>query len=220
MCYEKYRLCDYVGSHYMSGNFCCNAFIRSAFVLADRNTCINRPSSVHARCLSAVCAGYETDFRRADRRPFAHKIRWQSASAVAGRGYCFLINPTVDIITIKQRFWGCWNLVIIHNNKKERRRFHMTYVNEVTSKHAGLTAHIVKTEKFKTVSLVFKMLAPLSKELVTKGHCFRMCFFGAPKDIRKRRIYALIWMNCTARLFHATFLKRWTARHHIQTRDS
>ncbi|WP_406621875.1 EF-P 5-aminopentanol modification-associated protein YfmF [Bacillus atrophaeus] len=48
----------------------------------------------------------------------------------------------------------------------------MTYVNEVTSKQAGLTAHIVKTEKFKTVSLVFKMLAPLSKELVTKRALF------------------------------------------------
>ncbi len=45
----------------------------------------------------------------------------------------------------------------------------MTYVNEMKSKHGGITAHIVKTEKFKTVSLTFKMLAPLTKELVKKG---------------------------------------------------
>ncbi|MCY8245851.1 hypothetical protein, partial [Bacillus inaquosorum] len=28
----------------------------------------------------------------------------------------------------------------------------MSYVNEVKTKHGGLTAHIVETEKFKTVS--------------------------------------------------------------------
>ncbi|MGX1686550.1 hypothetical protein ACWH9Q_17650, partial [Bacillus subtilis] len=44
----------------------------------------------------------------------------------------------------------------------------MSYVNELKSKHGGLTAHIVKTEKFKTVSLIFKMLAPLTKDQVTK----------------------------------------------------
>ncbi|MCY8532495.1 EF-P 5-aminopentanol modification-associated protein YfmF [Bacillus vallismortis] len=44
----------------------------------------------------------------------------------------------------------------------------MSYVNEIKTKHGGLTAHIVKTEKFKTVSLIFKMLAPLTKEQVTK----------------------------------------------------
>ncbi|MCW8785706.1 MULTISPECIES: EF-P 5-aminopentanol modification-associated protein YfmF [Bacillus] len=48
----------------------------------------------------------------------------------------------------------------------------MTYVNEMKSKHGGITAHIVKTEKFKTVSLTFKMLAPLTKELVTKRALF------------------------------------------------
>ena len=57
----------------------------------------------------------------------------------------------------------------------------MTYVNEMKSKHGGITAHIVKTEKFKTVSLTFKMLAPLTKELVTKGRCFRMCFCAEQK---------------------------------------
>ncbi|MFL6977367.1 pitrilysin family protein [Bacillus inaquosorum] len=44
----------------------------------------------------------------------------------------------------------------------------MSYVNEVKTKHGGLTAHIVETEKFKTVSLIFKMLAPLTKDQVTK----------------------------------------------------
>ncbi|MCY7876587.1 insulinase family protein [Bacillus spizizenii] len=44
----------------------------------------------------------------------------------------------------------------------------MSYVNEIKTKHGGLTAHIVKTEKFKTVSLIFKMLAPLTKDQVTK----------------------------------------------------
>ncbi|MFP7232303.1 pitrilysin family protein [Bacillus subtilis] len=44
----------------------------------------------------------------------------------------------------------------------------MSYVNEIKTKHGGLTAHIVETEKFKTVSLIFKMLAPLTKDQVTK----------------------------------------------------
>ncbi len=44
----------------------------------------------------------------------------------------------------------------------------MSYVNELKTKHGGLTAHIVETEKFKTVSLIFKMLAPLTKDQVTK----------------------------------------------------
>ncbi|WP_350253987.1 EF-P 5-aminopentanol modification-associated protein YfmF [Bacillus halotolerans] len=48
----------------------------------------------------------------------------------------------------------------------------MSYVNEVKTKHGGLTAHIVETEKFKTVSLIFKMLAPLTKEQVTKRALF------------------------------------------------
>ncbi len=51
----------------------------------------------------------------------------------------------------------------------------MTYVNEMKSKHGGITAHIVKTEKFKTVSLTFKMLAPLTKELVTKKGAVSAC---------------------------------------------
>ncbi|UTL74414.1 EF-P 5-aminopentanol modification-associated protein YfmF [Bacillus halotolerans] len=48
----------------------------------------------------------------------------------------------------------------------------MSYVNAVKTKHGGLTAHIVETEKFKTVSLIFKMLAPLTKEQVTKRALF------------------------------------------------
>ncbi|ASB89550.1 pitrilysin family protein [Bacillus sonorensis] len=48
----------------------------------------------------------------------------------------------------------------------------MTYLNEIKGKHRGLTTHIVKTEKFKTVSIIFKMLAPLTKEDVTKRALF------------------------------------------------
>ncbi|KKB71753.1 MULTISPECIES: EF-P 5-aminopentanol modification-associated protein YfmF [Bacillus] len=48
----------------------------------------------------------------------------------------------------------------------------MTYLNEIKGKHKGLTSHIVKTEKFKTVSIIFKMLAPLTKEEVTKRALF------------------------------------------------
>lgn len=77
----------------------------------------------------------------------------------------------------------------------------MTYVNEMKSKHGGITAHIVKTEKFKTVSLTFKMLAPLTKELVTKGRCLRMCFCAEQKAARKPLICGLILMSCTAHPF-------------------
>ena len=48
----------------------------------------------------------------------------------------------------------------------------MTYLNEIKRKHRGLTSHIVKTEKFKTVSIIFKMLAPLTKEDVTERALF------------------------------------------------
>ncbi|MEC1021642.1 EF-P 5-aminopentanol modification-associated protein YfmF [Bacillus paralicheniformis] len=48
----------------------------------------------------------------------------------------------------------------------------MTYLNEIKGKHRGLTSHIVKTEKFKTVSIIFKMLAPLTKEDVTERALF------------------------------------------------
>lgn len=48
----------------------------------------------------------------------------------------------------------------------------MTYLNEIKRKHRGWTSHIVKTEKFKTVSIIFKMLAPLTKEDVTERALF------------------------------------------------
>ncbi|WP_353855697.1 pitrilysin family protein [Bacillus sp. Bos-x628] len=48
----------------------------------------------------------------------------------------------------------------------------MTYLQENTFKTAGLNTHIVKTEKFKTVTILFKMLAPLSKDDVTMRSLF------------------------------------------------
>ncbi|MFN2746291.1 MULTISPECIES: EF-P 5-aminopentanol modification-associated protein YfmF [Bacillus] len=48
----------------------------------------------------------------------------------------------------------------------------MTYLNEIKGKHRGVTSHIVKTEKFKTVSITFKMLAPLTKVDVTNRALF------------------------------------------------
>ncbi|MFS0656262.1 EF-P 5-aminopentanol modification-associated protein YfmF [Bacillus sp. 179-C3.3 HS] len=48
----------------------------------------------------------------------------------------------------------------------------MTYLQEKTIKTPGLHTHIVKTEKFKTVTIQFKMLAPLSKENVTLRSLF------------------------------------------------
>lgn len=59
-------------------------------------------------------------------------------------------------------------MVIIHNINKDEGGSSMTYLNEIKGKHRGLTSHIVKTEKFKTVSIIFKMLAPLTKEDVTE----------------------------------------------------
>lgn len=52
----------------------------------------------------------------------------------------------------------------------------MTYLQEKTFDTPGLHTHIVKTEKFKTVTILFKMLAPLSKDDVTMRSLFRMCF--------------------------------------------
>ncbi|MEC1260933.1 pitrilysin family protein [Bacillus swezeyi] len=48
----------------------------------------------------------------------------------------------------------------------------MTYLNEIKGEHRGITSHIVKTEKFKTVSIIFKMLAPLTKADVTNRSLF------------------------------------------------
>ncbi|MBD1379281.1 EF-P 5-aminopentanol modification-associated protein YfmF [Metabacillus arenae] len=43
----------------------------------------------------------------------------------------------------------------------------MAYINEEKKEVNGLTTHIIQTEKFKTTTLVLKMLAPLKKEDVT-----------------------------------------------------
>ncbi|MDA1475478.1 EF-P 5-aminopentanol modification-associated protein YfmF [Bacillus changyiensis] len=48
----------------------------------------------------------------------------------------------------------------------------MTYLKEIKGKHQGLTYHIVKTEKFKTISIIFKLLSPLTNEEVTKRALF------------------------------------------------
>lgn len=48
----------------------------------------------------------------------------------------------------------------------------MTYLQEKTFDTPGLHIHIVKTEKFKTVTILFKMLAPLSKDDVTMRSLF------------------------------------------------
>lgn len=92
----------------------------------------------------------------------------------------------------------------------------MSYVNELKSKHGGLTAHIVKTEKFKTVSLIFKMLAPLTKDQVTKERFSRMCFFAERKAIRKPQNCVHTWMSCTARQYRLILRKRRAACHYVQ----
>ena len=43
----------------------------------------------------------------------------------------------------------------------------MTDINEIVKKKHGYTLHIVKTEKYKTNSLVLKMKAPFDQETVT-----------------------------------------------------
>ncbi|MDA7025797.1 pitrilysin family protein [Bacillus sp. CLL-7-23] len=48
----------------------------------------------------------------------------------------------------------------------------MTYLKEIKGRHQGLTYHIVKTEKFKTISIIFKLLSPLTNEEVTKRALF------------------------------------------------
>ncbi|MDM5297998.1 pitrilysin family protein [Bacillus pumilus] len=48
----------------------------------------------------------------------------------------------------------------------------MTHLQEKTFKTSGLHTHIVKTEKFKTVTILFKMLSPLSKDHVTMRSLF------------------------------------------------
>ncbi|MGE6631495.1 EF-P 5-aminopentanol modification-associated protein YfmF [Bacillus sp. NPDC077027] len=48
----------------------------------------------------------------------------------------------------------------------------MTYLQEKTFKTSGLNTHIVRTEKFKTVTVLFKLLAPLSKDDVTMRSLF------------------------------------------------
>ncbi|MBU8573307.1 EF-P 5-aminopentanol modification-associated protein YfmF [Bacillus pumilus] len=48
----------------------------------------------------------------------------------------------------------------------------MTYLQEKTLDTPGLHTHIVKTEKFKTVTILFKVLAPLSKDDVTMRSLF------------------------------------------------
>lgn len=68
----------------------------------------------------------------------------------------------------------------------------MSYVNELKSKHGGLTAHIVKTEKFKTVSLIFKMLAPLTKDQVTKRASSPACASSRNEKPSENRRIAFI----------------------------
>ncbi|ALC81109.1 MULTISPECIES: EF-P 5-aminopentanol modification-associated protein YfmF [Bacillus] len=48
----------------------------------------------------------------------------------------------------------------------------MKGLTETKHKQNGLTAHFIKTEKFKTITVTFKMLAPLQKETVTKRALF------------------------------------------------
>ncbi|MFY4773953.1 EF-P 5-aminopentanol modification-associated protein YfmF [Metabacillus sp. RGM 3146] len=43
----------------------------------------------------------------------------------------------------------------------------MSFINEQKTEVGGLTVHTVKTDKYKTNTLIFKMLAPLEKENVT-----------------------------------------------------
>lgn len=92
----------------------------------------------------------------------------------------------------------------------------MSYVNELKSKHGGLTAHIVKTEKFKTVSLIFKMLAPLTKDQVTKRALLPHVLLRGTKSHPKTANCVHTWMSCTARQYRLTLRKRRAARHYVQ----
>lgn len=84
----------------------------------------------------------------------------------------------------------------------------MTYLQEKTFDTPGLHTHIVKTEKFKTVTILFKMLAPLSKDDVTMRSLFPHVLLRGTEKCRKRESFVLISTSSMGRPFPQTWRKR------------
>lgn len=57
----------------------------------------------------------------------------------------------------------------------------------------GVKLHLVKTDKYKTNTIVFKMKAPMKKNMQRQGHFFPMYYKAAPIHTRHLQNLEHIW---------------------------